>query len=74
MPKLFIMGDRDGFTSVSQLKARATACMGKASILIIPGVGHFELETAEFDNDLSLAIVQWIGEHEDELCRGRAKT
>lgn len=48
--------------------------MGKASILIIPGVGHFELETAEFDNDLSLAIVQWIGEHEDELCRGRAKT
>lgn len=69
MPKLFIMGERDGFTSVSQLRTRVATCMGTATVLIIPRVGHFELETAAFDSDLTRAVLRWIGVHEQDLCR-----
>eukprot|EP00892_Ulva_mutabilis_P008381 jgi/Ulvmu1/5915/UM026_0037.1 len=69
VPKLFIMGERDGFTSVSQLKARAAACAGTVSVLVVPSVGHFELESAAFDIHVTDAIVQWLGEHGPEDSR-----
>lgn len=65
VPKLFVMGERDGFTTLSQLKARVSACAGTTDILVIPSVGHFELETARFDGDLTRAIICWIAKHAD---------
>lgn len=69
VPKLFIMGERDGFTTLAQLKARVSACTGTAEVLVIPSVGHFELETAKFDGELTSAIIRWIAEHADDFKR-----
>jgi alpha/beta superfamily hydrolase len=43
-PKLFIMGDCDGFTSVSQLESRVRS-MENATMHIISSGGHFSLES-----------------------------
>jgi alpha/beta superfamily hydrolase len=42
-PKCFIMGDDDGFTSVSQLQSRVRS-MQNATMHIMPSAGHFSLE------------------------------
>lgn len=58
-PKLFIMGGEDGFTSVSQLEARLKATKN-AKMVIIPGVGHFALETPKYAAETSRHIVSFI--------------
>jgi uncharacterized protein len=47
--KHFVMGEVDGFTSVSQLQDRCSR-MQKATYRIIDGLGHFELEGPEYDS------------------------
>jgi uncharacterized protein len=42
-PKLFIMGDKDAFTTTKQLSDRVST-MTNASTAIVPGSGHFDLE------------------------------
>ena len=60
-PKLFIMGTKDEFTSVAQLQDKA-ATMTHVQIKIIPGVGHFELETSRYAKVTSEIIAKYIFE------------
>jgi uncharacterized protein len=67
VPKFFIMGDNDGFTSVKQLQARVAACKGFASLVIVPNVGHFELETDQYDVYITELIINWLTENQGLL-------
>ncbi|KAF8041047.1 hypothetical protein BT93_B3075 [Corymbia citriodora subsp. variegata] len=47
--KLFIMGTRDGFTSVKQLENKLSGAAGRAEKHLIEGAGHFQMEGPAFD-------------------------
>eukprot|EP01025_Chloroclados_australasicus_P040379 TRINITY_DN4215_c0_g1_i1.p1 TRINITY_DN4215_c0_g1~~TRINITY_DN4215_c0_g1_i1.p1 ORF type:complete len:213 (-),score=16.15 TRINITY_DN4215_c0_g1_i1:411-992(-) len=69
VPKLFIMGDRDGFTSAKQLHEHAAACKGHTTVHLVEGVGHFELESSDHDESLARTIVSWFRHHVLDLER-----
>ncbi|EFJ29490.1 hypothetical protein SELMODRAFT_410443 [Selaginella moellendorffii] len=48
-PKLFVMGTRDGFTSVKQLESKLKSAVGRAETRLVPGVGHFQMEAPDYD-------------------------
>ncbi|XP_062171664.1 uncharacterized protein LOC133877396 isoform X2 [Alnus glutinosa] len=48
-PKLFVMGTRDGFTSVKQLKNKLSSAAGRVETHLIEGVGHFQMEGPAYD-------------------------
>mmetsp|Transcript_31240 Transcript_31240/g.57130 ORF Transcript_31240/g.57130 Transcript_31240/m.57130 type:complete len:230 (+) Transcript_31240:71-760(+) len=48
-PKLFIMGSQDEHTSVSQLQSKAAGAKGTAEVIIVEGVGHYQLEQPSYD-------------------------
>lgn len=58
-PKLFIMGTRDGFTSVKQLKNKLCSAAGRVETHLIEGVSHFELEGPEFDAQMVDLVVKF---------------
>ena len=58
-PKLFIMGNNDGFTSLKQLDDVVKRSKGEASRIIVPDVGHFELEGPHYDEYLGEKIVEF---------------
>ena len=58
-PKLFIMGTKDEFTSVSQLESRVMKMQAARSNLV-QGVGHFELENSKYAVITSEAIAKFI--------------
>jgi uncharacterized protein len=64
VPKFFIMGDKDGFTSVKQLEARVASCKGFTSSVIVPNVGHFELETDHYDVYITDIIIKWLTDNQ----------
>jgi pimeloyl-ACP methyl ester carboxylesterase len=51
-PKLFVMGTRDGFTSVKQLQNKLSSAVGRVETHLIEGASHFQMEGAEFDNQM----------------------
>ncbi|KAK3042285.1 hypothetical protein RJ639_001880 [Escallonia herrerae] len=57
-PKLFVMGTRDGFTSVNQLKNKLTSAAGRVETHLIEGVSHFQMEGPAFDAQMKLLNVQ----------------
>lgn len=60
-PKLFIMGDTDEFTTVSQLRAMVRKCRGSVNdIQIFDGVSHFQLESPAFDSDIASHVSKWL--------------
>ena len=63
-PKLFVMGERDEFTSVEQLKraARRMEAHGRVDVEIVPGVGHFELESSRYDPLVADLVLHWLGQ------------
>lgn len=62
-PKLFIMGEADEFTAVSQLEAMVAKAAGTENkMVIVPGVGHFHLESPAFDGRVSDLVVSWLQE------------
>lgn len=69
VPKLFVMGERDEFTSVDQLEDMAQKISaqngyeGNVKIEIIPNVGHFELESPNYDLLVSKIILNWLDKH-----------
>lgn len=64
LPKLFIQGSEDGFTSVGQLYERVSACAGDVNeVHIVPDVGHFELESPEYDPIVADRILQFLDAH-----------
>ena len=56
------MGDRDEFTSESQLQAMLAKARRGTPLesVIYPGVGHFELESPAFDEQVSATVLEWI--------------
>ncbi|XAR68581.1 Acylglycerol lipase [Bertholletia excelsa] len=48
-PKLFVMGTRDGFTSVKQLESKLKSAAGRVEKHLIEGASHFQMEGPAFD-------------------------
>lgn len=59
-PKLFVMGTRDGFTSVKQLKSKLTGAAGRVETHLIEGAGHFQMEGPEYDAQMVNLILDFI--------------
>lgn len=64
-PKLFIMGQKDEFTSVSQLteavkKMKSNCSSGRVDTHVVPNVGHFQLESPTYDPFVSKLIIDWL--------------
>ncbi|XP_010536025.1 PREDICTED: uncharacterized protein LOC104811123 [Tarenaya hassleriana] len=59
-PKLFVMGTRDGFTSVSQLKNKLKSASGRTETHLIEGVSHFQMEGPHYDSDMVNLICNFI--------------
>ncbi|KAL8225295.1 hypothetical protein R6Q57_017852 [Mikania cordata] len=59
-PKLFIMGTKDGFTSVKQLANKIKTAAGRAETHLIEGASHFQLEGPSFDTEMANIIVTFI--------------
>lgn len=59
-PKLFIMGTRDGFTSVKQLQNKLSGAAGRAETHLIEGAGHFQMEGPAFDAEMVSIILEFI--------------
>lgn len=65
LPKLFIMGERDEFTSVHQLeqtaqKMRANNSDDIVDVEIVADVGHFELESPGHDPMVANMVLDWL--------------
>ncbi|XP_022154093.1 uncharacterized protein LOC111021430 [Momordica charantia] len=59
-PKLFVMGTRDGFTSVKQLKNKLSSAVGRVETHLIEGVSHFEMEGPSYDAQMVNLILHFI--------------
>lgn len=59
-PKLFVMGTRDGFTSVKQLKNKLSSAEGRVETHLIEGVSHFHMEGPEYDAQMVTLILEFI--------------
>ncbi|KAL4334240.1 hypothetical protein GQ457_07G036890 [Hibiscus cannabinus] len=59
-PKLFVMGTRDGFTSVKQLEDKLKSAAAPHETHLIQGVGHFEMEGPAYDADMVKLIPKFI--------------
>lgn len=51
-PKLFVMGTNDGFTTVKQLESKLKSAAGRVEKQLVKGVGHFEMESPQYDEQM----------------------
>jgi len=58
LPKLFVIGDRDDFSSTHQIGS-FVAKVKNASLTFIPNASHF-YDFGDQKNSLGNAIIQWI--------------
>ncbi|KAJ6961310.1 hypothetical protein NC652_000274 [Populus alba x Populus x berolinensis] len=66
-PKLFVMGTRDGFTSVKQLQNKLSSAVGRVETHLIEGASHFQMEGPDFDNQMDLANGLHVLCHQNQL-------
>uniref|UniRef100_A0A1D1Z0G9 Uncharacterized protein Rv2307c/MT2364 n=1 Tax=Anthurium amnicola TaxID=1678845 RepID=A0A1D1Z0G9_9ARAE len=59
-PKLFVMGTKDGFTSVKQLENKLKSVAGRAETHLLEGVGHFQMEGPDYDAQMVDVITRFI--------------
>uniref|UniRef100_A0A5B6Z0U3 Xaa-Pro dipeptidyl-peptidase-like domain-containing protein n=1 Tax=Davidia involucrata TaxID=16924 RepID=A0A5B6Z0U3_DAVIN len=59
-PKLFVMGTRDGFTSVKQLNDKLSSAVGRVETHLIEGVSHFQMEGPAYDAQMVNLILEFI--------------
>ena len=59
-PKLFIQGEHDEFTGVSTLQAKMAHAAGDNEVVVVPGVGHFELESPAYDDHVAELSAAWL--------------
>ncbi|XP_020599775.1 uncharacterized protein LOC110039151 [Phalaenopsis equestris] len=59
-PKLFVMGTKDGFTSVKQLQNKLKSAAGRVETRLLEGVGHFQMEGPDYDAHMVDLISQFI--------------
>ena len=63
-PKLFIVGDRDEFTSMTQYGYRMSTLKGNKNLMkLIKGKNHFEIEGPAYDK----LVAEWIEEFINDL-------
>lgn len=62
-PKIFVMGTRDGFTSVKQLKGKLKSAAGHVEMRLLEGVTHFEMEGPAYDEQMAHLIVEFAEKH-----------
>ncbi|XP_010265889.1 PREDICTED: uncharacterized protein LOC104603528 [Nelumbo nucifera] len=60
-PKLFVMGTRDGFTSVKQFENKLKSASGRVKTHLIEGVSHFQMEGPNYDAQMVDLILEFIG-------------
>ncbi|XP_059430194.1 uncharacterized protein LOC132163829 [Corylus avellana] len=59
-PKLFVMGTRDGFTSVNQLNNKLSSAAGRVETHLIEGVSHFQMEGPAYDAQMVNLILEFV--------------
>lgn len=59
-PKLFVMGTRDGFTSVKQLENKLKSAAGRVETHLIEGASHFQMEGTAYDAEMANLITTFI--------------
>ena len=67
-PRLFVMRERDEFTSVDQLERMGKRMRGEEGangggvidVQIVPGVGHFQLERPGYDELVVWTVLNWL--------------
>lgn len=59
-PKLFVMGTKDGFTSVKQLQSKLRSAAGRVETHLLDGVGHFQMEGPAYDAQMVSVISAFI--------------
>ena len=61
-PRLLIMGNRDEFTSETQLRGMLKKVRRGSPIetVIYEGCGHFELESPAYDEQVAQTVLDWI--------------
>ncbi|XP_051118557.1 uncharacterized protein LOC127242884 [Andrographis paniculata] len=59
-PKLFVMGTKDGFTSVKQLKNKLKSAKGRVDTHLLEGVSHFEMEGSAYDREMVNLILEFV--------------
>ncbi|XP_065865620.1 uncharacterized protein [Euphorbia lathyris] len=64
-PKLFVMGTRDGFTSVKQLQNKLRSAAGRVETYLIEGAGHFQMEGPAYDAKMANLIITFVESLQD---------
>ncbi|KAI3910566.1 hypothetical protein MKW98_027848 [Papaver atlanticum] len=59
-PKLFVMGTKDGFTSVKQLENKLKSATGRVETHLIEGAGHFQMEGPSYDANMVGLIIGFV--------------
>ena len=59
-PKLFVMGTKDGFTSVKQLQSKLKSAAGRVETHLLEGVGHFQMEGPAYDAQMADLIAAFV--------------
>lgn len=59
-PKLFVMGTKDGFTSVKQLENKLKNAAGSNQTYLIEGASHFQMEGPAYDEQMVNIISEFI--------------
>lgn len=59
-PKLFVMGTKDGFTSVKQLQSKLKSASGRIETHLIEGVSHFQMEGPAYDAQMADLITKFV--------------
>jgi len=60
LPKCFIQGSDDGFTSAEQLRDVSAKAAGLSELVFVDGVGHFELESPEWDDRVADIAAEFV--------------
>jgi hypothetical protein len=56
-PKLFVVGDKDEFTTMAQYEYRMNSLQGSVNFIkVIEGKNHFEIESVIFDS----TVIGWM--------------
>jgi len=63
-PKLFVVGDKDEFTSLAQYEERVPALPGVAEMKLIRGKNHFEIEASCYDKQIVLWLHEFMQTHQ----------
>ena len=58
--KLFVVGTKDGFTSVKQLQNKLKSAAGRVETHLLGGVGHFQMEGPAYDDQMVDLIATFV--------------